>query len=53
MKVHHILADGREVESVAGHVINLKDFPELQSALMEAARRQMEKEATIERQEAV
>ena len=31
MKIHHILANGKEVESVAGKVINVSEFPMLSS----------------------
>ena len=32
MKIHHILANGKEVESVAGKVINVSEFNLLSSA---------------------
>lgn len=35
-KVHHILADGREVESVKGHVINISEFPVIVNLLRKA-----------------
>ena len=31
MRIHHILANGKEVESVAGKVINVSEFPMLSS----------------------
>lgn len=48
MAVHNILADGREVESLKGHKINIRDFPELQQAFINANRRLAEQEGTEE-----
>lgn len=35
-KVHHILADGREVDSVKGHVINISEFPVIANLIRKA-----------------
>jgi len=38
MKIHHILADGREVDSIDGYEVNIKDYPELQRLFINANR---------------
>ena len=45
MRIHHILANGKEVESVAGKVINLSVFPML-SSVFRSVNQRMQEQAT-------
>ncbi len=45
MRIHHILANGKEVESVAGKVINVSEFPML-SSVFRSVNQRMQEQAT-------
>ena len=45
MKIHHILANGKEVESVAGKVINVSEFPML-SSVFRSVNQRIQEQAT-------
>lgn len=43
-KVHNILADGTEVESLKGHKINYDDFPEVKQIFINLAKKKIRQE---------
>ena len=45
MRIHHILANGQEVESVAGKVINVSEFPML-SSVFRSVNQRIQEQAT-------
>ncbi len=45
MRIHHILANGKEVESVAGKVINVSEFPML-SSVFRSVNQRIQEQAT-------
>ena len=45
MRINHILANGKEVESVAGKVINVSEFPML-SSVFRSVNQRIQEQAT-------